>query len=304
MSTNIVKYTRLGGIDWYENDISKSTATYEKTKQDNLAYYAMAFYNRESVSAEANVRSDDNEEYGVNNTWQLGLGWKATKDIKLTGSAGTAFKAPSFNDLYFPLQCYPPFGCFGGNEDLLPEESTSVEFGIEGAFDIADVRLALFKQEIDNMIVWGNTPENVNEAEINGIELTSDFTTGSFDHTLILEYLDPKNKITGKQLRRRAKHVVKWNISYFAENWQGDLSYLYQGKRYEDSDNLEELAAYSLVDLAASYFVTDSLTLKARVANIFDEDYVLSESLNSTDGEYYPFNTQGRSYYVTANYQF
>ena len=283
-----------GGVDWYRNDIAKSTGTFEKTKQDNLAYYLMGLYSKDSLSAEANVRTDDNQEYGTNNTWQLGLGWKPTSRVKLTGSAGTAFKAPTFNDLYFPVQCFPPYGCFGGNENLKPETSQSIEFGLEGTWEEFDVRIAVFKQDIDNLIVWGNTPENVSEAEIKGVEFTANFASGAFDHNVTLEYLDPKNELTGKQLRRRSKHVAKWNISYYSDNWQGDLGYLYQGKRFEDADNTTELEAYSLVDMAGSYFITDALTLKGRIANLFDEDYVLSED----------FNTQERSYYVTASYQF
>lgn len=293
-----------GGIDWYRNDISESTSTYEKQEQDNLAFYLMGFYTNQVVIAEANVRSDDNEEYGINNTWQLGLGWKVAPNMKLTGSTGTAFKAPTFNDLYFPLECFPPFGCFGGNQDLQPEESEIIEVGFEGEWDLFDVRIALYKQKIDNLIDWGNTPENVDKAQIKGIELITNFSTGLFDHNVSLEYLDPENETTGKQLRRRSKQMAKWNVSYFADEWQADLSYLYQGERYEDTENTKKLGGYSLFDIAASYFVTDSFILKGRIANLFDKDYVLSQSYNQAEDTYYSFNTQGRSYYLTATYEF
>ena len=81
-------------------------------------------------------------------------------------------------------------------------------------------------------------------------------------------------------------------MTYFADNWQADLSYLYQGKRM-DSGNAE-LDEYSLVDIAASYFVTEHFTMRGRIANLFDKDYTLAKG----------YETQERSFFINADYQF
>ncbi len=287
-------YSIGAGVDWYESDISESTSTYDKTEQSNTGYYLMGFYEADAVQAEANVRSDDNEEYGVNNTWQLGLAWKPVDDYRVTASAGTAFKAPSFNDLYYPVTCFGSWGCFGGNPDLLPEESESAELGFDANLAIVQFRAAVYQQDIKNLIVWGNTPENVSEARIRGIELSGSFNTGVVEHNLTLEYMDPKDRETGNQLQRRSKESVKWNVSYLAEAWQFDAIYRYQGKSYDDAANDDKLGSYSLVDISAGYFVTDNITIRGKIQNLFDEDYVVSKG----------FNTAKRSYYASVSYQF
>lgn len=286
---------KLGaGIDWYENDIQQSTNTYDKTSQENLAYYVMALYDSEVIQAEVNARSDDNEEYGVNNTWQSGIAWNVSDEYRLTASAGTAFKAPSFNDLYFPSVCYTGWGCYGGNADLQPEESENMELALEASLPFVELRAAAYQQDITNLIIWGNTPENVSKALIKGVELSARFSTGEFDHYVIAEYMEPENRTTGKQLQRRAKETYKWSTSYLYEQWQFEASYRYRGKAFDDADNQTRLAAYSLVDFATSYAYSESIVLKGRIANLFDENYTVAEG----------YNTAGRSFYASVGYQF
>lgn len=287
-------YSVGGGIDWYDSDISESTSTYDQTEQSNTGYYLMGFYEADSVQTEVNLRTDNNEEYGIKNTWQLGLAWEPADDYRVTASAGTAFKAPSFNDLYYPVTCFGSWGCYGGNPDLQPEESESVEFGLDANLASVQLRAAIYQQDINNLIVWGNTPENVSEARIRGIELTGRFNTGVVDHNLTLEYINPEDRNTGNQLIRRSKESVKWNINYLADVWQLEASYRYRGKSYDDADNDDKLGGYSLVDVSAGYFITDSLTLRGKIENLFDKDYVVSKD----------YNTAGRSYYASVSYQF
>ena len=92
---------------------------------------------------------------------------------------------------------------------------------------------------------------------------------------------------------RRAKQSAKWNASYVADEWQADISYLYQGKRLGNDGNTD-LGASSLADVAASYFVTEQLTARGRIANLFDQNYVLAKC----------YNTQERSFFINLDYKF
>ncbi|WP_114767907.1 TonB-dependent receptor domain-containing protein [Vibrio rhodolitus] len=272
-----------GGIDWYEDDVSKSSTLYDEVKRDNTAFYLSSFYNRGILSVEGAVRSDDNERYGNQTTWQLGAGVDVLENYRLSFNAGTGFKAPTFNDLYFPGW---------GNPNLEPEESESYEIALDATYSLLDVRISAYMTNVDNMIVGsGSNASNVGKAEIRGIEIIGKFETGPFTHQLSYDYNDPENKDTGKQLDRRAKDNVKWNIGYFVDDLILDLSYLYQGERTDGSETLD---AYSLVDFAVTYNVTADLVLKGRVANVFDENYTLA-----TD-----YNTQERSYFATVQYNF
>lgn len=89
-----------GGIDWYRDDVSKSSDNFDETSRDNTAIYLSSLYDNQTYQLEAAVRADDNERYGSNTTWQFGGGWSVTPHYRVTANAGTGFKAPTFNDLY------------------------------------------------------------------------------------------------------------------------------------------------------------------------------------------------------------
>lgn len=292
---NLDENTTLGfGFDWYKDDISESTNVelYEETERTNTAAFVTGVYNNSVVQLEASVRTDENQRYGNATTWQLGFGYKITDSLRFTANSGTAFKAPTFNDLYDPLTCYPGFGCYGGNSKLKPEESTNNEVAAEFDYDFVFFRLAAYRNNITNLIT-GDVLENVGKAKIEGIELSSSFETGPIMHQASFDWMDPTNEDTGEVLARRAKRSGKWNSSYMISDFLFDLSYLYQGERL-DYSGASMLDSYSLFDLAGTYFITDSFSLSARIANMFNEEY-------ETAGGY---NTQERSYYGTATYKF
>lgn len=281
------------GLDWYTEDVTNSATQYTETKRDNTAAYLMALYEGDSLQLEGNVRHDDHEAYGGETTWQAGAGWSFVENMRVTASAGTAFKAPTFNELYWPLQC-SSWGCYSGNPDLKPEESEHYEVALEGEHSLIGWRVAGYQSDIKNLISSnGVTQVNVGKAEIRGIELTANFATGPLYHDVSMDFIDTEDKETGNELQRRAKEVGKWNVYYLFDQWQIDLSYLYQGKRYDDAANATRLSSYSLFDLAASYFVTDSLTVRGRVANLFDKDY---ETVSN-------YQAPERAFYLNASYE-
>ena len=68
-----------------------------------------------------NARHDDSSQYGGRTTGAVAYGYRVAPAWRLTASYGTAFKAPSFNDLYYPGFSTPT---------LQPEESRNVEGGV------------------------------------------------------------------------------------------------------------------------------------------------------------------------------
>jgi vitamin B12 transporter len=277
-----------GGVDWYRDDVSKSTTDYDETARDNLAVYLTGYYNHDRFDVESALRHDDNQRYGDNTTWQLGAGYHLTDEYRLVSNVGTAFHAPTFNQLYYPSY---------GNADLQPEESTNYEVAIEAGFSLADVRLAAYRNEVDNLISSDPTtylPVNYGEVRIDGLELTAQFDTGVVTHSLSYDYTDAEDQATGNQLRRRAKQSGKWNVAYSMDSWDLSASYLYQGKRFENAANTSVLSAYSLIDVAAAYSFGNGLKLGGKISNLFDKDYETASD----------YNTPDRKYYLDASYQF
>ncbi|PNH98369.1 TonB-dependent receptor domain-containing protein [Vibrio diazotrophicus] len=281
----------VGGAEWYLDKVDVTSADYTKTKRDNAAIYVGSYLNNGDFSAESNFRFDDNSAYGTFWTYQFGLGYQLTESLKAVGLYGTSFKAPTFNQLYYPYTCWGTY-CYQGNPELLPEETESSEIALEGTLDLFSWRVAGHYSEVDKLISLSNV--NVDKAEIKGVEVSGQFDTGPLAHNLSYDYLDTKDKSTGNELVRRAKHSAKWNMTYLLDAWRFDVSYLYQGKRYDDAKNTKELDPYSLVDIATSYYFDSGVTLSGKIGNVFDEDYETALG----------YKTQDRNYYASIAYQF
>ncbi|MDT9694350.1 TonB-dependent receptor, partial [Streptomyces sp. P9(2023)] len=73
------------------------------------------------------LRGDDNEAYGRQETGGVALGHAFDRSHRIRVSYGTSFRAPTFNDLYYPLETFSFGGSYAGNPDLKPEEGRSVE---------------------------------------------------------------------------------------------------------------------------------------------------------------------------------
>ncbi|MEZ9300165.1 ligand-gated channel [Vibrio splendidus] len=284
-----------GGLEWSKEKVSTTEGTYIKESRDNEAVFVTANYIVDALSTEASVRTDDNDSYGRSNTWQLGAGYALTSSLQISANVGTGFKAPTFNDLYYPD---------AGNPNLKPEESFGYELGVSGYHETFEWQVTGYKSEIDQLIAWApvdpnNTagdwiPSNVNKAKMDGIESSVTFYLDNVSNTFGYDYVDARDASTKKQLIRRSKHVGRWNLGYELSKWKFDATALYRGKSYEDADNTKELEAYTLVDFAAAYTFSEKLTVRGRVHNAFDEEYTTQET----------YNTMGRSYYLNATYQF
>jgi vitamin B12 transporter len=284
----------VGGVDWYQDKVKNESTAMTKDSRNNKALYAGGNIAVGELTAEANVRWDDNSSFGNFTTYQVGTGYHVTESVRLVAMYGTAFKAPTFNELYWPLEC-GPWGCYSGNPDLEPEESQTGELAIEANLDFIELRIAAHSSDVEKMIASnGLTQVNIGEAEVKGYEVVGSFYTGPLYHTASYDYLDTEDKSTGNQLARRAKHSAKLNTTYELNDWRFDLSYLYQGKRFDDLANTTELDAYSLFDLAASYHFANGVTVAGKVANLFDEEYETAQG----------YKTPERNYYVSVAYQF
>ena len=281
------------GFEYRNDNLNNSNVDYQKDERDNKAAYLNLSHNGELIQIEGSVRLDDDEQFGSKATWQLGAGWQIIEQLRLTSSIGTGFKAPSFDQLY---------SSFSGNPDLDAEESTNYEIALEGEHSFLSWRLAGFYNDIDNRVVYiGSNYQNTNQdLKVKGIEWVGSFDTGPIYHQVSLQYLKPEDKNTGKDAIRIARQSYKWQVGYQSDNWQANMSYVYQGKSYDTAyypDYTSErvkLDGYSLVNLAASYDITVNWVVSARIDNLFDADYETVATYIEPE----------RTYYGSIAYQF
>lgn len=257
----------------------------EKNPRTNFGVSAIAQYAYDVWTLEASVRNDDNNQFGNNTTWQTAAGWTFYEGYELTLSHGTAFRAPSFVDLYYPGSEMP---------NLKPEESENTEISVSGGVSIVDWTVTGYYNQIENMLIWKDIGmQNVGEAEIKGIELEVKLDTDIVSHEFYLDYKDPVDKSGAEdtQLAYRSKRGAKWNAYATFDQWTLGSQYLYQGERFNGDIRLP---SYSLWNFTASYAVNQNWDVNAKLSNAFDKDYEM----------YTGYATPGRQYFVSADYRF
>ena len=287
-----------GGADWQQEQMKSDSRSYGQSfnapDRDNTGLFAVASYRWQALLGELSGRTDDNDQYGRNNTWSAAAGLDINENHNIRLSYGTAFKAPTFLDLYYPGY---------ENPDLKPEESKNLELDFSGRYTAWDWSVNLYRNEIENLIscqsAFSTCKPGNTDAEIRGVEVALGLETGPLHHDLSFDYTKTEDKNEGdQQLLRRAKQKASWLTQ--AQLGPVDLSteLLYVGKR--DDKNFSSfpaervvLGSYTLVNLGASYEVLPQLTLGGRIDNLFDRDYVPA----------YGYASAGTEFKLTADYR-
>lgn len=285
-----------GGIDWSNErvkaditDWSNKVIIDEGESRTSTGIYLGTTYRLEQLTLEGNTRFDKHDKYDEYTTWGVGASYQINDIYKIRSAYNTAFKAPSFYDL-------------STEPDLEPETSKNIDIGVTAEYEIVNVNLSLYKNKVDNLIIYYDAPNHQGysanvDAEIKGAELELLFDTGIVSHTVVAEYKDHEDT-QGQQLARRAKQNYKWVSNVSFGDLDMNLSYIYTGKRSDlpsaPGTTTNYLAPYSLWTIAGAYWLTEELAVRGRVENLLDEEY-------ETAGGYKPAE---RSYYVSLDYQF
>lgn len=285
--------TWTAGLDWQEERVSGSTDYEESSRYNQAAFQVLAAqFGRHHFSG--SLRYDDNQAFGSHNTGQAAWGYEINDRLQGRLSYGTAFNAPTLNDLYWPG---------AGNPDLQPEESSTAEVGLRYAAGSFYWDAALFRSEVDDLIEWAPVngewiPDNVDEARMTGLELEGGYQQGEWLFRATGTFLDTEDKATGRELRRRPNHTVRLDVDRELGAWAFGVTALARGRSFNDDANDERLAGYGLVNLRASYAIDPHWTVRAKLDNAFDKDHVTArDSQNQVD-----YNQPGRAAFISIHY--
>ncbi|QIZ76263.1 TonB-dependent receptor domain-containing protein [Ferrimonas lipolytica] len=263
---NLAQLTLNGGVDWYNESVKGDYAVDER---DVWGVFGLARYDVGAWLLEAAIRYDDVEKIDSEVTYNSSIAYRFDDQWRLTGSYGTGFRAPSFNDLYWP---------FSGNPDLVSENSDNYELGLHyGGNNVAGY-ISVFYNQIEDMIAWapdasGNwLPANINEAEILGAELFVEFSTYGFNHKVAYTYLDAEDSKANEELIGRSEHEFDYSVGYNWDKFDVLLSYHLQGESYNGYD--EYLDTYHDVDLSVGYAFANNWEVRAKFDNLLDEEII------------------------------
>ncbi|WP_060509610.1 TonB-dependent receptor domain-containing protein, partial [Pseudomonas sp. NBRC 111124] len=280
------RHNLLLGGDWYEDRVHGSTDFTEDSRW-NRAAFIQHRYSGEDFSTEVGVRRDQNQQFGGQTTWSgsLTVPLNARNDVLLSYSEG--FRAPTFNDLY-----YPQFS----NPDLKPERSKSYEVQWRSQLT-HDSRLetSLYRTDLRDAIIFGqdSIPQNVASARINGLEMALDQQWGAWRSQLGLALIDPRDRDSGHTLARRARRTLSLDLDRQFERFNVGASWQAVSASYDDEANRNRLGGYGLLGLRAGWMATGELKLEVKLDNLLDKDY--SRALYSFDGASYGYREEGRT---------
>ena len=284
-----------GGINWYNDDVSQSSTTFEVQERDVLAVFVGAYYDADELLANLTVRQDDDEQFGNETTYTAAAGYHLSEDATFRISQSTGFKAPTFNDLYFPLY---------GNANLQPETSVNRELGLNVDFDTVRVDVAIFRNEIEDKIDYDANfaLTNINEVQYEGVEFSLANQILGFDSNVNFAYLSAEDKETGEALRNVAKRTFNWELTKQFGAFDTSIAMQYRGER---AGAVSQLGSYTLWNLAGNYQVNDEITVSLRIENVFDKEYnAVDSNADFTTGQVYYYNTPERRFFAGIDYQF
>lgn len=241
--------------------------------------YRLGLFDRLFLSGSA--RYDDNDIFDDATTLRATASYAVLEtDTRLHGSIGEGVKNPTLFELF-------GFGPnFVPNPNLEPESSIGWDVGIEQTFfgGRALVDVTYFENRIQDLIQGaGNTAVNLaGTSKIRGIETTlraavTPTTVVSAQFT----YQDAKDA-AGAPLIRRPDVTASFNInqSFLADRASIDIGIDYHGDQKDlqfsnffANQQQVTLDAYTLVNVGASYVLSDSVEVFGRVENLLDEQY-------------------------------
>ena len=275
----------------YQDDEVESLTVYTESSRNNSGLFGQYQGTFDSHDVQLSLRSDDNEQFGKHTTGSAAWGYEFDNHLRLTAAYGTAFKAPTFNELYFPGF---------GNSDLGPEESRSTELSLSGNANWGDWSVNVYETLIDDLIAFDasiSAPANVNKARIQGVELVLNTELKGWAVSSNLTFLNPEDHSgganDGNELPRRAKQSFNINADKDFGKYTLGAALHAVSKSYDDLANTREIDGYTTMDLRGEYSLTRDWRLQARVENLFDENYERASF----------YNQAGRGFYLTLRYQ-
>lgn len=283
-TTGPAEHKLTGAIDWRTEHYQNVATTLPFNpgingvrELDTIGYVLSYDLSFGAFDAGIAVRRDGNDRFDDADTYRLQASYRLSDTTRLRATAGTGVKNPN----NFELFGFDPSG-FVGNPNLKPEKSRGWDIGIDQTFFGGKARVsatyfeAQLKNEIETTFITTNNIDG--KSDRRGVELTLDAALGdAVTLNAAYTYLDADED--GVREIRRAPHIASLNLNYrFLERASATLSVRHNGEQDDTLFSLfgaqpVSIKAFTLVNLNATYDLTENVQFFGRVENLFDEKY-------------------------------
>ncbi|MCD0466723.1 TonB-dependent siderophore receptor [Flavobacterium sp. ENC] len=262
----------------------------------------------------------------------VGLRYLFDKGVEVRGSYGNGFRTPTFEELYSKLIFDGHF--FIGNENLIPETSTSYETsfkkttvfssGLQMSNTLSGSYLDV-DDRIDMALTGFNTdtgnPEyqyiNISKYKVWNFSTTNQFRKDNLGLNFGAAIIGVSQKIENKMFTSDDKFLYSFNLnasfSYFFPKWKTTFSgyYKYNGKtqRFIEGSSsfiLSDIGQSNWLDMSArKNFLKEKFEVTIGARNLFDITNVNQTNTNQTAGHAAPGEVMlayGRSYFLKLAY--
>ncbi|WP_350612720.1 TonB-dependent receptor [Pseudomonas sp. HY7a-MNA-CIBAN-0227] len=264
----------LGG-DWSEDrvrsdfDYFSQRRGLDETSRWNRAAFIQHRFQSDAFSTELGLRHDDNQQYGSQNTWSGTFTLPLNPDNVILLSYSEGFRAPTFNDLYYPGS---------SNPDLKPEHSKSYEVQWRSQLtDSTRLETSLYRTDLKDAIVARQesyyVPYNVASARINGFEAALKQELFGWQANLGLAIIDPRDRDSGHTLARRARRTLSLDLDRQFDRLGVGASWQAVSGSYDDEKNKNRLGGYALLGLRSSWALNREVLLSVKLDNLLDKTY-------------------------------
>jgi vitamin B12 transporter len=261
-----------------------------KVDSEMIGYTGPLFLPAGVNEFQLNARRDRYSDFGSATTGLAAYGLTFAPGWKAIVQGSSAFKAPAFNELYYP---------YYGNPALKPERAHSLEAALQYSASGSLVRLSAFRTRTHDLIVYDPTvftANNVDRARVDGVELTARTVIDGWTLIGNATFERPVDETTGQLLLRRANHNFGASIakSYGPFRFTADM--VAAGRRF-DSDivtfDRTVLGGYAIANFGVRYQVVKGVTAGFALTNAFDRRYALVDGYN-TPGRVALFSVDAR----------
>ena len=286
VATKNVESDVVSGSGFYGVDYDKAV--------ESTGYFVQHQYQTEKLHTQLGLRVEDHETFGTHTVGQAAARYQVLPSTSVYTNIGTAFRAPTNNDLYALS--------WGGNPDLKAEESTSYEIGLDQKInDNLKAGISAYRNEVDDLITYVTDPItykgqllNVKKATFTGGEFNLDWAKDELFANLSYAYVQPKDKETDKDLPRRSRQSLT-----FTTGIQNDVYGISTSVSAKSQPKNSSVSGYATVDVNAFWNVNPNVKLFTNIQNIGDVEY---KTTSYSNGYYYVNGGRLASAGVTFKY--